>query len=104
MGVILNGQLMDMPILNGVKMNAYLNGQLIWSKAPVVETKDVITLETVPGTDSVSFTINSVANAENQTISVDWGDGNKEDFVTDGVIAEHTYTDPSVAHTIKIKG
>lgn len=104
MGVILNGQLMDMPILNGVKMNAYLNGQLIWSTVPAIETKDVITLETVPGTDSVSFTIESVANAENQTISVDWGDGNKEDFVTDGVIAEHTYADPSVAYTIKIKG
>lgn len=108
MGVILNNQSMDMPYLNGIKMNAYLNGQIVWSSAPtppqpLPEDMDIVTITTIPGTDTMDLTITSVENTKNGYIEIDWGDGNKENVSTVGVIS-HTYSDPSVAYDIIIKG
>jgi hypothetical protein len=104
MGLIINGTKMGMPFINGVKHNAFINGQKIW-RGDTESFKFLVA-------DAGSFNIPvSGVNGGGSTYQsynweINWGDGNIETVSGGGhntATIPHTYSDGVGSHTITIK-
>jgi hypothetical protein len=105
MGLIINGTKMGKPYINGVKHNAYINGNKIWNDF-IGPNSFIFTVQ-----DEGSFNIpvsgvnGGVSAYQTYSWKVDWGDGQKQSVSGTGsstATIEHTYTDGVGTHTIKI--
>jgi hypothetical protein len=106
MGLYINGIKTGKPYINGIKHNAYIDGQRIWNDTPAIEEFS-ITVQ-----DNGSFNIPTRGVKGNINIyqsydwEIDWGDGNIETVSGTGTSTSsipHTYTDNENIHTIIIR-
>jgi hypothetical protein len=111
MGLYINNTKMGMPYINGIKHNAYINGNKIWivepSLAPADDGEFSFTVQ-----DNGSFEIpisglnGSNSNYPSYNWIIDWGDGITETKSGTGSVSStipHTYSDGKNTHKIKIR-
>jgi hypothetical protein len=113
MGVYINGVKMGKPYINGVKHNAYINGQKIWNDSsipphpPVAEGEFMFYVEDGGTFDiPVSGVNGSSSTYQSYSWIIDWGDGNTQTVSGTGsnnANIPHTYTDGKQGHFITIK-
>jgi hypothetical protein len=114
MGLYINGDKLGKPYINGIKHNAFINGQKIWIDGPIPPPGPVPPDDSVFSfdvADAGSFSIplagiqNSTSGYQSYNWIVNWGDGQITTHSGTGsynVYISHTYSDGKKKHTIKI--
>jgi hypothetical protein len=109
MGLIINSTKMGMPYINGVKHNAYINGQKMWNSGPVPPAPGEGFQFVVADAGSFSIPCSGVLNNTSAFRSynwrINWGDGSTETASgtsSDTKTIPHTYSDGRGTHTITI--
>jgi hypothetical protein len=101
---------MGMPYINGVKHNAFINGQKIWTNGPGPgPVDDGVFSFTVADNGSFNIPVSGVNGGSSSFTSynwaIDWGDGNIETrsgTSSNTATITHTYSDGKTNHKIKI--
>jgi hypothetical protein len=114
MGLYINGAKMGKPYINGVKHNAYINGQKIWNDSPIPPHPPIIVgqfMLYVEDGGSFGIPVSGVRGDDetfqSYTWTIDWGDGITTLSSSTGSATKkinHTYTDGKAGHYIIIKG